>query len=179
MRATILACVLAATPLLGGTLLRPGAMPAFAAGGGEHGGGEHGGGGGGGGGIGRSGGAGDHAANAAGHAGDHVGRGAASGMQMASALGALNAVHASSTALAHAAPGSKVGQIAAYDNAMLAALAMPGDTPAQVAARNAAIAAARAQLAAATNKTLTPDVVAAVDNRLGLPTTDPTLGVTP
>ena len=43
--------------------------------------------------------------------------------------------------------------LAAYDRAMLAALAMPAVTPAQIAARNAAIAAARQnQLAAAANR---------------------------
>jgi hypothetical protein len=89
----------------------------------------------------------------------------------------LNAAHASPTALSHAAPGSRVGQIAAYDNAMLTALAMPAATPAQIAARNAAIAAARTQLASASNKILTPVVVARVDNMLGLAATDPTLGV--
>jgi hypothetical protein len=99
--------------------------------------------------------------------------------QLASALGALNAAHASPAALAHAAPGSKVGQIATYDRAMLTALAMPDITPAQIAARNAAIAAARGQLAAASNKSLTPPVVARVDDLLGLPATDPTIGVAP
>jgi hypothetical protein len=38
---------------------------------------------------------------------------------------------------------SRVGLIAAYDRAMLAALAMPTATPTEIAARNAAIAAAR------------------------------------
>jgi hypothetical protein len=60
---------------------------------------------------------------------------------------------------------------------MVAALAMPAATPAQIAARNAAIAAARTQLATASNKTLTPAVVARVDHMLDLPATDPTLGV--
>jgi hypothetical protein len=45
-----------------------------------------------------------------------------------------------------------------------------------VAARNAAIAAARSQLAASSNKSLTPGVVAVVDTRLGLPPRDPSLG---
>jgi hypothetical protein len=68
--------------------------------------------------------------------------------------------------------------IGAYHNAMITALAMPTTTPAQAAARNAAIAAARADLLAqAANKSLTPSVVSSVDNRLGLPATDPTLGV--
>jgi hypothetical protein len=55
---------------------------------------------------------------------------------------------------------------------------MPTATPAQVAARNAAISAARADLLGpAGNKDLTPSVVSAVDKQLGLPATDPTLGV--
>jgi hypothetical protein len=61
---------------------------------------------------------------------------------------------------------------------MVAALAMPAATPAQTAARNAAIAAARADLlAAAANKGLTPATVGTVDSKLGLPATDPSLGV--
>ena len=68
--------------------------------------------------------------------------------------------------------------IGAYHNAMVSALAMPTSTPAQLAARNAAIAAARADvLAPAANKSLTPGVVSAVDKQIGLPATDPTLGV--
>ena len=97
---------------------------------------------------------------------------------LASALGALNAVHASPTAMAHAAPTSTVGMIGAYHSAMVTALAMPSTTPTQIAARNAAIAAARSSLLAqAANKSLTPSVVTAVDQRLGLPASDPTLGV--
>lgn len=71
-----------------------------------------------------------------------------------------------------------VGQIAAYQAAMKSAVAMPSATPAQIAARNAAIAAARTDLLApAANKSLTPDVVSAVDRQIGLPETDPSLGV--
>jgi hypothetical protein len=48
------------------------------------------------------------------------------------------------------------------------------------AARNAAIAAARSDLLAqAANKSLTPSVVSAVDQQLGLLATDPALGVSP
>jgi hypothetical protein len=80
--------------------------------------------------------------------------------------------------MAHAAPTSTVGMIGAYHNAMMTALAMPTSTPAQTAARNAAIAAARTDvLAQAANKGLTPSVVSTVDRQLGLPATDPTLGV--
>jgi hypothetical protein len=68
--------------------------------------------------------------------------------------------------------------IAAYDKAMIAALAMPATTPAQIQARNAAITQAReTQLAPAANKGLTPAVVSQVDKTLGLPQSDPSLGV--
>ena len=68
--------------------------------------------------------------------------------------------------------------MAAYENAMLAALAMPSLTPAQTASRNQAIASARStQLAAASTKALSPAVVAQVDQLLGLPNTNPNLGV--
>ena len=74
----------------------------------------------------------------------------------------------------HAATTSLVGQIASYDHdAMLAALSMPTATPAEIAARSAAIGSARAQLAATSNKSLTPEVVARVDLLLGLPATEP------
>jgi hypothetical protein len=80
--------------------------------------------------------------------------------------------------MTHAAPNSQVGQIGAYHNAMVGALAMPATTPAQAAARNSAIASARSdQLAPAANKGLTPSSVAAVDRQIGLPATNPTLGV--
>ncbi len=82
-------------------------------------------------------------------------------------------------ARANAAPDSQVGLIAAYEQAMLAALAMPATTPEEIAAKEDAIAAARSQeLAAAANKSLSPEVVAQVDSLLGLPATDPALGVT-
>jgi hypothetical protein len=61
---------------------------------------------------------------------------------------------------------------------MRSALAMPATTPAQIQARNAAIAHAReTQLAPAANKDLTPTAVAQVDHLLGLPASDPSLGV--
>lgn len=69
--------------------------------------------------------------------------------------------------------------IGAYRTSMQAALAMPTATPAQVAARDAAIASARSDLLApAANKGLTPNVVSAVDKNIGLPASDPSLGVT-
>ena len=123
---------------------------------------------------------GNSAANASLGAGNgNQGRGTASNGQLASALGALNAAHASPTALAHAAPGSTVGKIATYDKLMVSALAMPTATATQIAARNAAITSARLQLASTTNKSVTPTVIAKVDQTLGLPATDPTLGTTP
>ena len=107
------------------------------------------------------------------------GRGVASNGQLSSALGALNAAHASPTALANAAPGSAVGRLATYDKVMLSALAMPAITSTQITARNAAITSARVQLASTTNKTVTPTVITKVDLTLGLPASDPTLGTTP
>lgn len=173
-RAGLLGLTLAAAPLtlVGGFALQ--APFAVAAGQGGNGGGNGGGGGGGAHGGGAAGGSaqGGHGSLAA---GDH-GSAAASTGQISRAAGALNASHASPTALAHAATGSRVGQIATYDRAMLAALALPALTPDQVAARNAAIAAARSQLAASSNKTLTPGVVAVVGTRLGLPPSDPSIG---
>jgi hypothetical protein len=81
----------------------------------------------------------------------NAGRSTTSHGSIASAMGSLNASHASLNAMSH---------------------------PAQVAARNAAITAARADvLGPAANKDLTPSVVSAVDKQLGLPATDPTLGV--
>ncbi len=98
--------------------------------------------------------------------------------RIAAALGALNASHASASALSHASSNSRVGRIAAYRTAMLVALAMPKATPTEIAARNAAIANARATLLAkAANKPLTARVVAVVDRRLGLPHSNPSLGL--
>lgn len=98
---------------------------------------------------------------------------------IAGALGALNAAHASPRARDVAAANSRVGRIAAYENAMRDALAMPEATQAQRAAKADAIAAARThELAAAANKPISPDVVTRVDSLLGLPPSDPTLGVT-
>src|SRR5262250_502041 len=51
------------------------------------------------------------------------GHGDANGHDNASSLGALNAAHASETALAHASPNSRVGKIAAYKEAAIAAKA--------------------------------------------------------
>ena len=98
------------------------------------------------------------------HSHDHHGRGLAS----ASQLGALNAIHASATARAHAAPGSRVGVIATYERSMIRAQAMPAATPAQRAIRSAAITQARTQLSATANKPVTASVIRTVDRELGL-----------
>lgn len=107
----------------------------------------------------------------------HGAKASASNRELASAAGALNTAHASPNALAHAAANSRVGQVASYDFAMRVALSMPSNTLDEILARNAAIASARQHLASAANKALTALVVAQVDRRLGLPSTDPTLGL--
>jgi len=61
---------------------------------------------------------------------------------------------------------------------MMQAINMPATTPAQIAAQTAAIAAARNSLQAIANHPVTPAVVGRVDGLLGLPATDPTIGVT-
>jgi hypothetical protein len=199
--ACMLGLALAAVPVMTGSHWLPTLTSAQAAGGGsgggngggnggdhggDHGAGGNGGNGGnsGGGGNGNAGGNananaghGNAGSGSTGHGAQGSGHGLASSGQVASAAGALNAAHASPAALANAAPGSRVGQIAVYDRAMVAALAMPAETPAQIAARNAAIASARTQLSTVTNKELTPAVIAKVDATLGLPATNPSLGV--
>jgi hypothetical protein len=84
---------------------------------------------------------------------------------MASQLGSLNAAHASPVARANAAPNSRVGQIAAYEQATLAA--REAETEEDMMAFEQAAAEA---LAAASNKNNSddPDVVAAVDGLLGI-----------
>jgi hypothetical protein len=89
---------------------------------------------------------------------------------LASALGALNAAHASPTARQNAAPNSRVGMIAAYEDRVMAALANPTLSPTQLRAE---IAAARAEeLTAAANRPVTRAVAERVDDLLGLPTDD-------
>lgn len=163
--------IVAAAPVLPDASLIPGFANAFAAGG--NGGGNGGGSGNGGGNAGGNANGGGNAGNS----GHNTGPGQAGRGAISNATGALNAAHASPQALANAAPGSRVGQVAAYDRAMLAALGMPGTTPAELASRMLAISAARAQLATASGKSLTPAVVARVDRLLGLPSTDPALGL--
>ena len=92
----------------------------------------------------------------------------------ANELGKLNAAHASPVALEHAAPGSTVGIIATYQAQMNDALDLMNPMD-----QEAAIIAAREQLAAASNKQLTPDAVSRIDEMLGIMGADPTLGTTP
>ena len=91
--------------------------------------------------------------NGNGKGGDH-GKGNANGHDKAkhenhgsesSKLGALNAAHASETALANASPNSRVGKIAAYKEAELAAKTAAADA----AAADQAVADAQADLDAA------------------------------
>jgi hypothetical protein len=76
-----------------------------------------------------------------------------------------------------AAPDLRVQQMAVYDRAMLRALAMPDLTPEQRTARNHAITSARIRLAAATSRRLNPAAITPIDALLGLPASDPALGV--
>jgi hypothetical protein len=92
----------------------------------------------------------------------------------ASELGKLNAVHASSVALSHAAPNLAVGAIATYQNDMTAALALTDP-----AAQASAITAARQDLAAATGKELTAPSVTHIDAQLGITGASATLGTSP
>jgi hypothetical protein len=101
---------------------------------------------------------------------------------VASSLGALNAAHASATALAKASPKSRTGKIAAYKADSLALTAAQAQlavdtanlaSPAVIAADNDAIAAAalakQAALNAAANKTpVSAETQAALDSMLGL-----------
>jgi hypothetical protein len=93
---------------------------------------------------------------------------------VASELGKLNAAHASSVALAHAAPDSAVGAIAAYKSEMTAALALTDP-----AAQESAITAARQDLASATAADLTVSAVTKIDAMLGISGASPALGTTP
>jgi hypothetical protein len=80
-------------------------------------------------------------------------------------LGALNAAHASQTALAHAAPNSEIGHIAAFNSAINAVNS--ATTP---AAHAQAITAAATALAQAANHShsVTAATVNAVDAQLGV-----------
>jgi hypothetical protein len=103
--------------------------------------------------------------------------GLASSPMLNRAVVALNATLAVPRPPAQAGLNSHIRQMAVYDRAMVRALAMPDRTPAQRVARNRAIAGARIQLAAATNRRLNPAAVSRIDSLLGLPASDPALGV--
>lgn len=138
-------------------------------------------------------------------AGD-AGTGATNHGAVASQMGALNAVHASETAMENAAPNSRVGKVAAYRDLAVAAQstdqadqdvadaqaalegaiaaanldevvdateqaaidAAQADLDAATAAQEAADVDTEAALAAAANKSLTDEVVEAVNEALGL-----------
>jgi hypothetical protein len=115
---------------------------------------------------------------------------------IASMLGALNAAHASKTALSHAHPTSRVGRIAAYSRAVSATEHSVDVAEANLAAARAALAkdptnpslqmavtqdqtnlaAARRTLSrteftfarAASNKSVTPTVISALNGLLGI-----------
>ena len=68
--------------------------------------------------------------------------------------------------------------MALYDDRMRAALLMPDYTPAELSARTTALVQARRGLVAAfPPQSLTPDVVTRIDDELGLPSTNPALGI--
>jgi hypothetical protein len=153
-------------------------------------GGGHGGGNGNGGVNGNGGGNGNAGGNGVGN-GASASNGAASGTDddsapsshgaLASSLGALNAAHASTTALDNAAPNSRVGRIATYGKVVDAenTLADPNATEEEKAAAQSfldglglsdvtAEDAERSTLEAAANKTVTDQVMDAVNSLLGL-----------
>jgi hypothetical protein len=96
-------------------------------------------------------------------------------------LGALNAAHASKTALSHANRGSRVGRIAAYNTAVTKAEANLDAAQATFAmnpttANMAKVIAARKTLTRteftfarrAANKSVTPTVIGALNGLLGI-----------
>jgi hypothetical protein len=93
------------------------------------------------------------------------------------AVVALNATMALPRPPAQPGFDARIQQMAAYDRAMLDALARPDRTGVQRTARDLAVAWARIQLAVATNRRLNPAAVSRIDALLGLPPSDPTLGV--
>jgi hypothetical protein len=157
------------------------AKVAFAKGGNGNGGGNgNAGGNGNGGSNGNAGGNGASSAGGVGSGGD-TGSTQSSHGALASSLGALNAAHASLTGLANAAPNSRVGRIAAYAGVVAAenTLADPNATAEDLAAAQSLLDglsstgqttadAEQATLDAAANKTLTDQVMDAVNSMLGL-----------
>jgi hypothetical protein len=89
---------------------------------------------------------------------------------VASSLGALNAAHASSTALANAAPNSEVGRIHAYQVALDNYLTDLQNHPLDTDLLDADIAAVGDALGAAANKTVTPSTVDRLNDLLGIST---------
>jgi hypothetical protein len=130
--------------------------------------------GGGGGGEGKGGGDGGGKGGAADNNAGGQGKGKGS---TASALGALNASHASARAMSHASPNSRVGKIAAYKaainnlDAVNAAFALGNATVAQ---QTAAQTSAAQALAKAANKGITAGSVTSLDARLGVSLSAPT-----
>lgn len=96
---------------------------------------------------------------------------ASAGANANSQLGGLNAAHASDTARANAASGSRVGEIGTYETDMKAALAISNPTQ-----RDAAITKARQKLAETSNKPLTSSAIAQLDSDLKIQGASPTLG---
>ena len=96
---------------------------------------------------------------------------ASAGANGNSQLGGLNAAHASDNARAHAASGSRVGEIGTYETDMKSALAISNPTQ-----RNAAIVRARQKLAETSNKPLTSSAIAQLDSELKIQGASPTLG---
>jgi len=95
----------------------------------------------------------------------------------ASALGALNAAHASPNALARASANSRVGKIAAYKDAinnLNAVNAAFKAGTATIAQQEAAQMAAAQALANAANKSISTGVVNSVDALLGVSLSAPT-----
>lgn len=83
----------------------------------------------------------------------------------ANKLGRLNAAHASPNARLHAAPNSAVGQIAAYELAATEAISSYKEGSMSYAELMETLAE---ELAAAANKPVDEEVVAAVNNLLGI-----------
>jgi hypothetical protein len=92
---------------------------------------------------------------------DHVTTSSHNGEVHSSDLGSLNAAHASENARKNAAPGSTVGLIAEYERQVTAT---EGDAEAQAADAAEALNA----LESASNKELSPDVIDAVNELLGI-----------
>ena len=83
----------------------------------------------------------------------------------ASALGALNGfMHASFTALSHTSVNSEIGKVVTYGGLLQSLFPSASATTTLTTAQLQQLAAA---IAAAANKPLTPDIISAIDARLG------------